>query len=45
MVGPVPISLPIPAAAFADGLLLFKDFVKVLLGNSEQPGDQSLRLA
>ena len=29
----------------ADGLPLFKDFVKVLAGNSEQPGDLSLRLA
>src|ERR1700754_175465 len=29
----------------ADGLLLFKDFVQVLAGNSEQPRDLGLRLA
>jgi hypothetical protein len=29
----------------ADGLLLFKDFVKVLAGNSEQSRDLGLRLA
>jgi hypothetical protein len=45
MAGPLPSSLPPCGYVGTDGLLLFKDFVKVLAGNSEQPGDLGLRLA